>query len=400
MTTIKIKFRASAVAGKKGTLFYQLIHQRRIRQIATSLHLYPEEWNLTKQRVEYGADNQQELQHQIDQDIRSLKSIVHLLESTTPDYTLDQVVNKFTQRRRQKNVLAFIRLQIAQLESENRLGTARNYHSTLLSFSQFLKDKDIPFELFTETLVYEYNAYLKQRGIVRNSISFYMRVLRSIYNKAQKLHYVNGWEQPFQNVYTGIDRTRKRAIDEKRIAEIYRLKLPRFSHLDLARDLFIFSYCTRGMAFIDIIHLKKINLQEGMICYHRQKTSQPLYIKVEQSIQKIIEKYAEKTRNSPYLFPILKGDSEEMDYKRYQKALNRQNRLLKKIGNMLSENCILTSYVARHSWATAARNHNIPLSVISAGLGHTSEKTTLIYLSALENSRIDSANLEIINNLL
>lgn len=289
-----------------------------------------------------------------------------------------------------------MRREIDLLQNANRNGTARNYKRTLSSFSQFLKGNDITINAVNSQLIEQYNIFLVKRGLVRNSISFYMRILRAVYNKA--VH--NGIAMqtfPFQNVYTGVDKTRKRAINETTIAKLFKLKLKRHSQLSLARDLFIFSYCTRGMAFVDMAYLKKSNIQNGMICYSRRKTGQSLCIKIEKQIDEIICKYS--NMSPKYVFPIIQSDEPNKAYREYEKAINEYNNNLKKLSVMLSEECKLTSYTARHSWATTARNHNIPISIISAGLGHTTEKTTRIYLATLENSIIDDANKQIIDLL-
>lgn len=248
----------------------------------------------------------------------------------------------------------------------------------------------------TEQLISDYNAFLVQRGLVRNSISFYMRIMRAVYNKAVRQKLVEQ-TYPFSDVYTGIDRTRKRAVSESVISQIYKLELAERTPLALARDIFIFSYCTRGMAFVDVAYLKKENIQNGMICYARRKTGQLLSVRIEPSIQRIIDKYS--SLSSTYVFPILTSTETKKTYDEYQTAINNYNRFLRQLSKMLPEGCKLTSYTSRHSWATAARNHNVPISVISAGMGHTSEQTTRIYLTMLENSVIDDANQGIINCL-
>lgn len=245
----------------------------------------------------------------------------------------------------------------------------------------------------TEQVIAAYNVFLIRRGLVRNSVSFYMRVLRAVYNKAVRQKLIEQ-THPFTEVYTGIDRTRKRAVAESVMTSLYRLELPEGSPLALTRDLFIFSYCTRGMAFVDIAFLRKSNLKNGVICYARRKTGQLLSVKIEPSIQQIINRH--NVSDSPYVFPILTSTDAIEAYEQYRIALNTHNRLLGKLSEMLDCKCKLTSYTSRHSWATAARNHNVPISVISQGMGHTSEQTTQIYLTTLENSVIDNANKGII----
>ena len=231
---------------------------------------------------------------------------------------------------------------------------------------------------------------------MRNSISFYMRVLRAVYNKAAKQKLVRQ-EPIFADVYTGVDCTRKRAVPESVISKLYKLPLPADSPLALSRDIFIFSYCTRGMAFVDIAYLRKKEVQNGVISYVRHKTGQLLSIRVEPSIERIMRHYA--TTDSPYVFPLLSSVDVVEAYEQYRWALNVYNRNLGRLSKLVGCGCRLTSYTSRHSWATAARNHNIPIAVISAGMGHSCEHTTQIYLTSLENSVVDDANRWIISSL-
>lgn len=296
-------------------------------------------------------------------------------------------------------ILSFIERQVDYLNSCNRYSTARNYMRTKNSLASYCNSCDLPLSLVDESFIEGYNLFLQQRGIVRNSISFYMRILRAVYNKAVRQHLIERQRgNPFANVYTGIDRTRKRAVNEKIISKLYKLNLKSSPVLSLARDMFVFSYCTRGMSFVDMAYLCKSNIKSGEICYSRHKTDQQLVVRIEPVVQRIIDRYANPFSN--YIFPILKSCDAAKNFTQYQIALNYYNRQLKRLSGMLQLDCCLTSYVARHSWATSARRHNIPLSVISAGMGHTSERTTQIYLSALENNVIDKANRRIISCLL
>lgn len=287
-------------------------------------------------------------------------------------------------------VLQFMENQIVMMRAVNRLGTAYNYEKTKKNIEEFLGGIDIPFTSIDEQFIYEYNVFLIKRGLVRNSVSFYMRILRAVYNKAVRLKLVKKPSDLFVDVYTGVDKTRKRAVSESVISQLYKLDLPEGTQLALARDIFVFSYCTRGMAFVDIAYLKKDNIHNGVICYSRRKTGQRLSVKVEPAIKKIIERYSCDT--SSYVFPILRTSGPKQAYEEYRLAINNYNRLLRRLSKMLPESCKLTSYTSRHSWATAARKHNIPISIISAGMGHSSEQTTHIYLKSIEDNEIDNAN--------
>ena len=236
-------------------------------------------------------------------------------------------------------------------------------------------------------LMTEYEAYLKSHGVAMNTVSFYNRILRAVYNRAVEKE-ITVQRYPFKHVYTGIDKTVKRAVPLKIIKRIKELDLSLKSSLDFARDMFLFSFYTRGMSFIDMAYLRKKDLQNGILSYRRRKTGQQLFIKWEKSMQEIIDKYP--ANENGYLLPIIKTDRNER--LQYRNALRLVNNKLKEISVSIGLQVRLTMYVSRHSWASIARNQNIPLSVISAGMGHDSENTTQIYLTSLDNSTIDKAN--------
>ena len=290
----------------------------------------------------------------------------------------------------------YMRELIERLRLEGRYGTAKNYEKALCVFGKFMNGRELPLSAINGRTIAEYNTYLLRRGLLRNSISFYMRILKAVYNKAVRQRLVKQ-TFPFSEVYTGVDATRKRAIDESLLSRLNSMQLPSGTALALARDIFVFSYCARGMAFVDVAYLLKSDYINGVISYTRRKTGQLLVVRVEPNMQRIIERNA--SHSSPYLFPILTSDDSAEAYRQYLAALNNYNYQLSRLSALLNSSCKLTSYTARHSWATAARNHNVPLSIISAGMGHTSEQTTRIYLAALDNSVIDEANKGIIESL-
>ena len=253
------------------------------------------------------------IQNRIDSDVALLRRIIIDLDSSRMDYSVEDIVNRHKSPQSHILVLDYMRSQVEQLRATNRLGTAKNYEKTMSSFSEFWGGVRLPLSALTEQVITDYNSFLIKRGSVRNSVSFYMRVLRAIYNKAVRQKRIEQ-QAPFTEVYTGIDRTRKRAVSEPIIAQLHRLELEGITPLALCRDMFIFSYCTRGMAFVNIAYLKKSNLQNGMICYAHHKTGQLLSVRIDQSIQRIIDRYADT--ESPYA------------YEQYQVALNTHNRLL------------------------------------------------------------------------
>ena len=404
MATVKVKFRHSSVSGKPGSIYYQLCHKGKIKQLSTNIHLYPQYWdadnaciiNISKDPA--AAPLLQECRIRIDKDLSRMEQIIREFDAKGEMYCLSDVVLLFHNSEPSFTIVSFFKEQIKYCTVNKMLGTARNYDRTLNSFYKFLSGNDIPFKMITEELVLEYERWLIKKGLTRNSCSFYLRNLRAIYNKAVK-HHLTEQKFPFNNVYTGIDRTRKRAVNEAVIMNLQNLDLTYSKPLALARDLFIFSYCTRGMSFVDISFLKKTNISNGIISYFRRKTGQRLSIRLEPCMERIIRRYENETTDSPYVFPIITATEPATAYKQYQIALNYHNQKLKRLEKKIGGNLSLSSYTARHTWATIARKYNIPLAVISEGMGHTSEKTTQIYLASIENSVIDEANKKIVDAL-
>ncbi len=285
-----------------------------------------------------------------------------------------------------EDFLELIEKEIRGLISCRRQRTAEAYVSARNSFRRFIAEdgKDRPV-ILTPEIMMEYQGWLKDRGVSLNTVSFYMRILRAVYNRRGASECSFG-RSPFKNVYTGVESTVKRALALADIKSILSVELD-FSHC-WARDLFMFSFYTRGMSFVDMAHLRKSDLQDGVLRYRRRKTGQLLYVKWEPCMEEIVCRY----RNSgPYLLPIL-PPVQRLKPSTYRNRMCRVNRLLKDVAVLAGIHSTLTMYVARHSWASIAKYENIPVSVISEAMGHDSERTTMIYLASLGHERIDKAN--------
>lgn len=280
MITIKVKFRPSMVLGEAGVIYYQITHERKTMQIKTQYRVSSSEWSEKDGKLLLLYDRNHLIQSCIDSDVVLLKKVVFLLKQRGAIYSVKDVVNNYMHSQSRIYFVDYMRKQIEQLRAINRFGTARNYEKALISFSEFLDSVRLPISAMDERVIALYNSFLIRRGLVRNSISFYMRILRATYNNAVRQKLIEQ-QNPFDRVYTGIDFTRKRAVPESLISKLYHLELSENVSLALCRDMFVFSYCTRGMAFVDIAYLRKSNLQGGNIHYVRRKTSQSLSIKIE-----------------------------------------------------------------------------------------------------------------------
>ncbi len=303
-------------------------------------------------------------------------------------------------KKKSESLVKFMCLIISLLKANGQHRTSLHYQAALNSFMRFRAQRDITLAEIDADMVKSYEAYLKNvAGVCRNTSSFYMRILRAVYNRAvdrglaQQSH-------PFKDVYTGIDTTSKRAITTATVGSIKRLDANLTPQQALARDAFLMSFYLRGISFVDLARLRKSDLRDGYLHYTRSKTGQRLSIRWEQPMQDIVNRYEQLTAASPYLFPFLVGSGEgQSEHRLYHNAESRIAYHLRRLSAKMGLRGKLTLYVARHSWATAARDQHISLSVISEALGHNSESTTRIYLRSISTADVDAANAKILASL-
>lgn len=291
----------------------------------------------------------------------------------------------------------FMTAVIKELSSSGHPRTAETYRSTFRSLKEFTGGCDLLLTDINGLLTQSYESHLKEKGVSRNSSSFYMRIFRATYNRAVKRGVITPeMPSPFAEVYTGVDKTAKRAISLDTISLIKKLDLSASPSLAFARDMFMFSFYMRGMSLVDMAYLRKCDLKDGLIGYCRKKTGKRLFVRMEECMHEIVDRYS--LPDSPYLLPILSAPGENAR-RQYLNASHLINHKLKEIGRKVDCKIMLTMYVARHSWASAARLKDIPMSVISEGMGHSSEMITRIYLDSINNTVIDSANRLILDSI-
>ena len=403
MASIKVKYRPSTTNGKEGSIYYQVIHGRTVRQIGTDFRVLDTEWDKEASSVRIMPEtdeNRKRYLHSVAEhigwDIRRLQAIIAQCDRLGGSYSAYNIVEKFNSHANGQSLFGFMQDIIRQLKQLGKVRTSETYTAALASFMKFREGQDILLgEIDSDTMML-YEAWLKGKGICPNSTSFYMRILRAVYNRAVEKE-LTEQKYPFKHVYTGIDKTVKRAVPLKEIKHIKELDLTLKPHLEYARDMFLFSFYTRGMAFIDMAYLKKSDLKNGILTYRRRKTGQQLTIKWEKCMEEIVSKY-KNAYNTEYLLPIIVNPLVDAR-KQYRNAIYRVNTALKDIAKSVGLSIALTMYCTRHSWASIAKTKNIPISVISEGMGHDSEETTRIYLASLDTSIVDKANSLIIKSL-
>ena len=400
MASIKVKFRPSTVADHEGTIYYQIIHERKVRQLLSDYKVFTSEWDESRSMVTTTQKSERKsfilsIRERIRWDVERLNKIDKKLDANGLTYTADDVIDEFNRYANEYSLFNFMESIIVKLKQNGKVRTSETYKSALSSFKKFRHDEDIMLDCLTSEIMEAYEAWHKGRGVAPNTISFYTRILRAVYNRAVEDDIIEN-RNPFKHVYTGVDKTVKRALPLPVIKKIKALDLSLNTSLDYARDMFLMSFYLRGMSFIDMAFLKKSDLKNGYVTYRRRKTGQQLIIEWTKEMQMILDKYPENATD--YLLPIIKnpGTNERCTYRNMGYNINHN---LKKIAKMVGVQIPLTLYVARHSWASAAKAKGIPLSVISEGMGHDSEATTQIYLASLDTSIVDRANSLILKSL-
>ena len=395
MTSVKVKFSPSSIILKEGTLHYQIIHHRKVRHIRTGYKLFSSEWISASGEIDVSAGSGEDrknyliaLKKQIDKDLVKIEKCINRLVQEDAPFTVERIIELYTVPEGNYTFLLYGKELLVELRKIGKVRTAGTYQSALNSFERYLNNRgDVSLDALDSNQMIAYESWLKGNGICPNTSSYYMRNLRAIYNRAVEQGFV-AQQNPFKHVYTGIVKTRKRAVSLDVVREIRDLNLTKKS-LVFARDIFLFSFYTRGMSFVDMAFLKKKDLQNGILTYRRHKTGQQLFIKWEKPMQELIDKY--DTSDIPYLLPIIRNNGMD-EWHQYQNEAHRINRNLKHIGKQMGLGIPLTTYVARHAWASIAQSKNVSLSVISEALGHDSEQTTRIYLASLDASIVDTAN--------
>lgn len=400
MAFVKVKFRGPAVGGAEGSIYYRIAVNGSTCRLETEYHVFECEWDSARSMVAVGLDAKrqphlQSVRQNIRRDLERINRIVQKLAAGQVDFAAADVAEEFRRFEREYSLFAFVDTLIIKLKQAGKTRTAETYAATLSSFKAFRQGRDLALDRLTPEIMEEFQAWHKCKGNTPNTISFYNRVLRAVYNRAVDDDVIDNGH-PFRRVYTGIDKTVKRALPLATIKQIRDLDLAGAPSADFARNMFLLSFYLRGMSFIDMAYLKKTDLRGGSIVYCRRKTGRRLAIAWTPQMQAILNKYP--ANPGPYLLPII-TDAGGCERRACKNAGQKINHNLKIIAKTLGLNIPLTMYVARHSWASAAQAKGIPLAVISEGMGHENQTTTQIYLASLDTSAIDRANALILSSI-
>lgn len=369
-------------------------NKKKYRSLGVSVK--PEHWDFEKNKPKNNCPHKDLINKIIlDKELEFQKQILEL-KADNKEFTASTLIAPKI-KVKQKTVEEFFTEVIEELKLLGKLGNAKVYDDSYTSLKTFTNKKlDIPFSHIDIEFLKKYEMWMRKKNFKDNSMSLFFRTLRSLYNRAIQAKHAKKDSYLFNDfkVSKFSTKTEKRAISKDLILQIMDLDLSSESwYVNFSRDMFIFSYLCGGINMTDVGNLKSTNIVGNRLVYIRDKTEKKISIPLSEKASSLIEKYKNQSFTN-YLFPFLNDNVHktlEQKYNRKKKVLRHINYNLRRISEITGVEITLTTYVARHSYATVLKNSGVNIALIGETLGHSDLKTTQIYLDSFENSQIDEA---------
>ncbi|WP_165042616.1 site-specific integrase [Dysgonomonas sp. ZJ709] len=387
-----VLFKSKTLSNGEHPLMIRICKDNKKKYKSLGVSIHPQFWDFNKSKPRRNCPNKEAIQNLITEKTKEYSEQILAFTLESKDYTATKLVEKINIFKTKNTVQELFDKEINRLKQEGRLKYASTYKELLVSLLKFNIHLDIYFSEIDVIWLKRYEAWLRSKGLASNSIGVRFRTLRVLFNKAIEEKLVKAEYYPFKTYKVSKlhEETVKRSITKLDVERIISYKSDR-EYTRLAIDLFYFSYLSGGINFVDISYLTESNIVDQRLVYTRRKTKKLIKIPIQEKAFEIVVKY--KQQDNPYLFPILstfhKTDIQRAN--RVNKVLAIINKGLKGIGEELNLPIDLTTYVARHTYATVLKRSGVNTSIISESLGHSSEKVTQIYLDSFENSQIDEA---------
>ena len=387
-----ICYKSKVLKNNENPLMLRVTKDRKRKYLSIGISINSNYWDFEKNKPKKNCPHREQILKLITEKIKAYTEQIIEYKSIDKEFTAKTLIEKVNNPINAKTVKEVFDLQIKRLHDAQRLKYAEVYKRVKNSLLKFNGHLDIYFSDIDISWLKRYEQFLLNRGLKHNTIGIRFRTLRAIYNLAIEEKIVKLKYYPFKDYKVSklVQKTAKRAITKDKVLQVINYK-GKTSYECLAIDLFAFSYLTAGINFVDISNLRQSDVIDNRLSYIRQKTKKVIAIPLQPKAFELIEKY--KQSDNPYLFPILSKfhKTEQQKANRRHKVIIKVNKRLKEIGKELNIPIDLTTYVARHSFATVLKRSGVSTSIISESLGHSSEKVTQIYLDSFENSQIDAA---------
>ncbi len=392
-TTISVVcYKSKVLSNNESPLMLRICKDGKRKYESLGISVLHVNWNFSQNRPTRNCPNREYIERLIADKIKMYTDKLIELKTSSNEFTVTSLMKNKSKSCARKTLLEVFNTYIDDLKLANRLRYADMFRCTLNSLLKYDAHLDVPFSEINISWLKRYKIWLQHQGLSTNTIGTRFRHLRVIYNVAIEEKIVKAENYPFEafKISKLSQATAKRAIPKDDILAIlsYQGKTPMER---LAIDLFTFSYLTAGTNFVDMARMTKNNLIDNRLVYIRKKTKKQITVPLHAQAVELVEKYANS--ESPYLFPILSTfhKTEQQKLNRIHKIISKVNKLLKGIGGELGISIDLTTYVARHSYATVLKRSGVSTSIISESLGHSSERVTQIYLDSFDNEQINEA---------
>lgn len=392
-TTVSVVcYKSKVLKNSESPLMIRVCKDRQRKYISIGLSINPIYWDFTKNAPKPQCPNKEALTTLIAQKLHSYSEQIMEFKAMDRDYTASSLVEKVSKPSKLKTVGEVFLEQMQALKDAQRVSymlTIQQTYNSLLDFNKHLNiyfvDIDIPW-------LKKYETWLRKHGLSGNTIKGRFVDIRTMYNIAIDEKLVKVEHYPFRKFKISKlqQETAKRAIPKDDITRIIEYKT-KSKQVQLAIDIFTFSYIMGGINFIDIANLTMNNIIDSRLVYIRHKTKKLIQLPLQGKAIELIEQYHDD--DNPYLFPILMAyhKTEQQKFNRIHKVIVNVNMRLKRIGKELEIPITLTTYVARHSHATILKQAGVATSIISESLGHSSEKITQVYLDSFGSTQMDDA---------
>ena len=392
-TTVNVVcYKSKVLKNNESPLMIRVCKDRKMKYQSLGISILPKYWDFKANKPTSKCPNKEYIERLIAEKVKVYTDKVIEFKSQEKEFTATSLMEKVNKPVKRKTVQEVFNQYIQELESTNRLRYADMYKCTMHSLIKFNKHLDIPFSDMDTIWLKRYEVWLQSQGLAINTLGTRFRHLRVIYNFAIEEKIVKSEYYPFNSFKVSklSQTTAKRSIQKDEILSVlnYQGQTPLEC---LAIDLFTFSYLAAGINFGDIARLTKDNILENRLIYIRKKTQKQIKVSLQEQAIKLIRKYS--MPDNPYLFPILSNfhKTEQQKVNRIHKIIAKVNKSLKEIGERLNIPIDLTTYVARHSFATVLKRSGVNTSLICEALGHSSERVTQIYLDSFGNDQMEDA---------
>lgn len=392
VTVNVICYKSKVLKNNESPLMVRVCKDRKRKYISLGLSINPAHWDFNKNAPKPQCPNKEYLDTLIAKTIQEYSAQIIEMKAMDRDFTANTLAEKVSNPTKLKTVGDVFLEQMQALRDAQRLTYMLSIQQTYNSLLEFNKHLNIYFVDIDVPWLKRYETWLRKHGLSGNTIKGRFVDIRTMYNAAIAENLIKVEHYPFRQFKIAKlqQETAKRAISKEDISRIIEYQTNN-KLVQFAIDIFTFSYIMAGINFVDISTLTRDNIMNNRLVYVRHKTKKLIKLPLHPKALELIGKY--QNDNNPHLFPILMAyhKTEQQKCNRVHKVIVNVNNRLKKIGEELELPITLTTYVARHSYATVLKRSGVSTSIISESLGHSSERVTQIYLDSFDNEQVDEA---------